>query len=54
MQTLFLAIALAGSATLAFAHPGHVAPLDGHAHGEMLALAAAAAVAFLALRRWRS
>jgi len=46
----------AGLAGSAAAHPGHLAPLDGHAHLAALGLAAAlsAAVLLIARRRTRT
>ena len=42
--------AIAGSAASALAHSGHVAPIDGHAHWEVLA--ALGAVALIAASVW--
>ena len=46
----FTLTTVAGSATSALAHSGHVAPIDGHAHWE--ALAALGAVALIAASVW--
>ena len=53
MKILTPAIALIASAGAAVAHEGHVAPVNGHAHGEVLALiiAGALAIAIYALGR---
>lgn len=38
-------IAAALLATAAAAHPGHIAPQDGHSHGEILAVLALVGIA---------
>lgn len=45
MKTAFTALTLIVAAGTASAHEGHIAPVAGHAHGEILAVIIAAAVA---------
>lgn len=50
MKTLFTSLTtIALAVTAAQAHPGHVAPANGHSHGEVLAIAAFALLAVAAL-----
>lgn len=54
MKTILTSLPLIAAASVAAAHEGHIAPLAGHAHGEVLAIIAAAAVAaivYIANRR---
>lgn len=54
MKTILTSLPLIAAAGVAAAHEGHIAPLAGHAHGEVLAILAAAAVAvvvYIANRR---
>ena len=45
MKTLITASTMIAAAGIASAHEGHIAPVAGHAHGEVLALVVAALVA---------
>ncbi|MEL6998195.1 MAG: DUF6732 family protein [Pseudomonadota bacterium] len=54
MKTTLTALSLIAAAGTAAAHEGHVAPVAGHAHGEILAVVIAAAIVvglYLAGRR---
>ena len=42
-----LSLIAAASATVAYAHPGHIAPEAGHGHAELLALIFVAAAGAL-------
>ena len=45
MKTAILTLPLIAAAGIASAHEGHIAPMHGHSHGEILAVAIAACVA---------
>ncbi len=45
MKTAILTLPLIAAAGIASAHEGHIAPMGGHSHGEILAVAIAACVA---------
>lgn len=54
MKSILISLPLIAAASVAAAHEGHIAPLAGHAHGEVLAILGAAAVAaivYIANRR---
>ena len=54
MKAILTSLPLIAVASNAAAHEGHIAPLAGHAHGEVLAIVVAAAVAaaiYIANRR---
>ena len=45
MKSVLTSLPLIAAAGIAAAHEGHIAPMAGHAHGEVLVIVAAAAVA---------
>lgn len=54
MKTALSTLAIIATTGSALAHEGHIAPLAGHAHGEILAVVIAAAIAlgiYIANRR---
>ena len=48
MKLVLSSLSLLLSAGVAAAHEGHIAPLSGHAHGEILAIVGIAAIALVA------
>ena len=53
MKTLITALPVIAAASISNAHEGHITPLAGHAHGEILAvvIAVAAVALYIAGRR---
>lgn len=45
MKAILTSLPLIAAASISVAHEGHIAPLAGHAHGEILAIVVAAIVA---------